>query len=365
MTNTFCIIGAGSFGLMTALHLRQKHKNANITIFDINKELSSSVNGGNGMLNYVLDIPITEVNKMFTIDLSHKFNNLEFYFIHIINQIFNNSNNRNLIQKIVKNNNKINCNKSSYYSHNFWNKIEDKLIQQNINIKDMTEIIDYKYSNNQIILISKNKEEYLCDKLILCTAGNLNLIKNKYYHKFIEIFSGYSSIVEVKNKPECFYYSNNIFITPYIKNQIKITLESEINSVNNNYYIDKNSSIYNKLSEQIKNNPEIQKLGFVSIKNIWRGSRAMTYDIIPFIEQIDRNVYLMTGGGYMGTHMAYNFSKWLVELIDKIPFSDLPIFNNKIFNPRLERLELIRKKYYVTTYFLIILIIIIIFCYKL
>jgi glycine/D-amino acid oxidase-like deaminating enzyme len=188
------------------------------------------------------------------------------------------------------------------------------------------------------------------------------LIKNKYYHKFIEIFSGYSSIVEVKNPPTCFYYSNNIFITPHINNQVKITLHSEINSVNNNYYVNKDNINYEKLSEKIQNNSEIQRLGFISIKNIWRGSRAMTYDIIPFIEEIDNNVYLFTGGGYMGTHMAYNFSRWLVELIDNKEFTNLPIFNNKVFNPKLERLELIRKKYYLFISLFILLIIIIV-CY--
>ena len=49
----FCIVGAGSFGLMCALNLRETYKNAKIIIFDKNKDLSSSVNGGNGMLKYM------------------------------------------------------------------------------------------------------------------------------------------------------------------------------------------------------------------------------------------------------------------------------------------------------------------------
>jgi L-2-hydroxyglutarate oxidase LhgO len=42
--NTFCIIGAGAFGLMTAIQLRKKYTNAKIIIFDINKNLSHLLN---------------------------------------------------------------------------------------------------------------------------------------------------------------------------------------------------------------------------------------------------------------------------------------------------------------------------------
>ena len=119
-----------------------------------------------------------------------------------------------------------------------------------------------------------------------------------------------------------------------------------------------------KQSEFIKNNPEIQRLGLISIKNLWRGSRAMTYDIMPFIANIDINIYLLTGGGYMGTHMANRFSKWIVELISNKPFSMLPRHNNKIFDPTINRLELIRSKYYFWIILLILFVYIIIYFKK-
>lgn len=366
MNNNFCIIGAGSFGLMTALHLRKTYKNANITIFDINKNLSASVNGGNGIIDYDKDIrfkniSLTDIKKIVSINFPNIIMNVEFYIFHLINQILNNNSNRQLIKKITfEDENEIECETSDYYPYDYWDNLTDKLIKQNVKIKNMTEIINYIYRDNKIIISSKNGEEYICDKLILCTAGNLNLVKNNYYHKFIEIFSGYGAIIEVKNPPKCFYYNNAMFVTPYNNNLVKITFKVEVGSNNANYNIDKTHSKYNEIEKYIKNNVEIQNLGLINIVNIWRGSRAMTYDTMPFINQVDKNVYLLTGGNYIGTHMSYNFGKWLVELIDNKPFSELPVHNNKIFDPTINRLTMIRKKYY----FFIILIILIIIIIK-
>jgi hypothetical protein len=44
---------------------------------------------------------------------------------------------------------------------------------------------------------------------------------------------------------------------------------------------------YKLIEEFIRNNKEIQKLELKEIINIWRGSRAMTYDIIPFISKVE------------------------------------------------------------------------------
>jgi glycine/D-amino acid oxidase-like deaminating enzyme len=366
MNNNFCIIGAGSFGLMTALHLRKTYKNANITIFDINKNLSASVNGGNGIIDYEKDIrfkniSFTDIKKIVSINFSNVIMNVEFYIFHLINQILNNNSNRQLIKKITfEDENEIECETSDYYPYDYWDNLTDKLIKQNIKIKNMTEIINYIHKDNQIIISSKDGEEYICDKLILCTAGNLNLVKNNYYHKFIEIFSGYGAIIEVKNPPKCFYYNNAMFVTPYNNNLVKITFKVEVGSNNANYNIDKTHSKYNEIEKYIKNNVEIQNLGLINIINIWRGSRAMTYDTIPFIDQVDKNVYLLTGGGYIGTHMSYNFGKWLVELIDNKPFTELPVHNNKTFDPTLNRLVKIRNKYYFIIILIVLIIIIII-----
>jgi glycine/D-amino acid oxidase-like deaminating enzyme len=368
MAKRFIIIGAGSFGLQTALHLRKMHKDASIIIFDINKSLSASVNGGNGIIDYEKDsrlknIPFKEIKQMIDMDFSKMSNNIEFYIFHLFNQIFNNKINRKLIKNItVEDDEEIECDTSDYYPHNYWEKLTNRLIAQNVEIKDMTEIINYISRDGEIIIKTKNKKEYACDKLILCTAGNLNLVKNNYYHKFIEVFSGYGAIIEVKNQPKCFYYKDGVFVTPddTNKNLVKITFKVELGSNNGNYNMDKGDKNYEKVEEYIRNNKEIENLGLIEIKNIWRGSRAMTYDTIPFINQVDQNVYLLTGGSYIGTHMASNFGKWMVELIMNKPFSNLPMIDNIPFDPTIKRLEMIRKKYYFILVAILILIILVI-----
>jgi len=368
MIQRFIIIGAGSFGLQTAYNLRKMYKDASIIIFDTNKSLSASVNGGNGILDYEKDtkinkITLKEINNMTTINLSIVSNNIEFYIIHLFNQIFNNKNNRRMIKNItVEDEEEVECNASDFYPNNYWENLTNKLIAQNVQIKDMTEIVDYNNQNNgEIIIKSKSGEEYTCDKLILCTAGNKNLIKNKYFHKFIEVFSGYGAILEVKNLPTCFYYNDGVFVTPYDnnKNLIKVTFKVETGSINSNYNMKRGEKNYKLIEEFIRNNKEIQKLELKEIINIWRGSRAMTYDIIPFISKVDNNVYLLTGGGYIGTHMSYNFGKWMAELISLKPFTGLPITNNVTFDPTIKRLEMIRKKYYIIFVGFILLIVII------
>ncbi len=363
--NIFCIIGAGAFGLMTALHLRETYANAKIIIFDKNKNLSASVNGGNGMLKYNQKYKVKDINKSISINFSRIPYNFEFYLFHLINQITSNKINREIIKKIaIEEEEEEECENSDNFPYNYWDKITEKLIKNNVEIINNTEIINYVYKNDKIILYSKNNKEYICDKLILCTASNLNLVKNNYYHKFIEAFSGYSAIVELKSPINCFYYKDNIFFTPYNNNLVKITFKLEIGFKNENYFVDNKNKEYNKISNFIISNPEIQRLGLISIKNIWHGSRAMTYDIIPFISRIDTNVYLLTGGGYMGTHMANRFGKWMVELLSNKPFSDIPIHNNILFNPTIKRLEIIRSKYYFWILIFILLIYFIIYFKK-
>ena len=365
--NTFCIIGAGAFGLMSALNIRKNYKNAKIIIFDKNKNLSASVNGGNGMLKYVEKYKfnkISDISKSININFARIPYNFEFYLFHLINQLTSNKNNRELIKKIaVEEDEEEECEKSDYFPYNYWEKITDELIKSNVEIINNTEIINYEYKNNKIKLYSKNNDEYICDKLILCTAADLSLVKNNYYHKFIEVFSGYSAIVELKMPINCFYYKHNMFFTPYQNNLVKLTFKLDIGYNYKNESMNINENKNKNIVDFIKNNPEIERLGLISIKNIWRGSRAMTYDIMPFIANIDSNVYLLTGGGYMGTHMANRFSQWLVELISNKSFSNLPKHNNKIFDPTINRLELIRSKYYF--WILIFIIVIILIIYKL
>ena len=149
--STFCIVGSGGFGLMTALHLRETYKDAKIIIFDKNKQVSATVNGGNGILFESMDIKLKDVINSLSINLFNIPFKFDFYIIHLINYIFNNSKNRELIKKISTNTNNKDCSKSDYYPKNYWEEITNRLINNNIKINDMTQIIDYKYKWNPVL----------------------------------------------------------------------------------------------------------------------------------------------------------------------------------------------------------------------
>jgi hypothetical protein len=329
----YVIIGAGGFGLYTALNLRKLDKDAIIKIIDKDKSNSSTVNGGNGVIsitpkpnNFFNFISIGLCNKYKTPLNINKINNIEWYLIHIINNIFNNNK-----KKIVE----LTGEDDEYHEYNYWDKIYKLCEENNIeiiqdNIKDYDNKIVYGYNN------------YNYDKLILATGSDLSLIKNKCYSSYINIFSGVAVIVKVKNVPNKFYFANDIFITPYKDDTVKITCLLQLGT---NLNINKE-----KIYQYIKNNNEVKKLGFIDIINYWEGSRPMSYDTIPFYTKLTSdNVYWISGGSFLGSHTCELFGEKLAEYI-------ISGKTNEYFT--LKRLIKIKKTY--TVYFIIIIIIILI-----
>ncbi len=359
----YIIVGCGAFGIRTALNLKENEPNSIITIFDKNIKLSSTTIATNGIIFSKKKI---DINNLITFNLHnynknvyiHKINNIEWFIIHFYNYIFNQKYIQNIIKKIsIKTNNYCENIQSDYNSYNYWDNLIELCRQKNITIIDNTEIIDYKKENNKIVIFDKNNS-YKCDKLILCTSTNLSLIHNKFYHSFIDTFSGLGAIIKVKNKPSCFYFQDGIFFTPYKDDLVKISMHLEIGYNKGNYEIKKDDpdGEYNKILNYLQNNKEIQKLNLVNIEILWRGLRAMSYDTLPFYTKVDDNVYWITGGGYLGTHLSNNFSKWFSNyILDKKNINnliDIDIPDN--FDPTINRFIIMRKNFY----FIIILILI-------
>lgn len=346
----YIIVGGGGFGLHTALNLRKHEPDAIITIFDKNIKLSSTMLSPNGIIysnkNIEIDIfnlisfNLNSYNKKFYL---HKINNIEWLIIYIINCLFIKKKQNFINNVVTKNNNKCNHKNIStdYNLSNYWDDLIKECKQKKINIIDKTEIINYNKNNNKII-ISSNKNKYSCDKLILCTSSNLSLIHNKYYHKFIETFSGIGAFIKVKNIPSCFYYKNGFFISPYKQNLIRIGMHIEIGNNMGNYEITKDNIEYNKIVTYLNNNEEMKKLNLISIETIWRGTRAMSYDNLPFFTKIEKNIYWMSGGSFNGTFLSKYYGEWLSEYILDKPFTNIP--NN--FDPTLNRLKKIRLNFY-------------------
>lgn len=362
----YIIVGGGGFGLNTALNLRINDKNAKITIFDRNIGLSSTINSGNGLIkksiSYIHNlkfndlVAIREKNKYSGAIYLHKINNIEWALVYLLNYFLKSKKSRDIINKISSKYVEYKeCKDTHFNDPDYWPNIIKSCKDNGIDIIDMTEIIDYNYDydyilkkdNNNVndvkdvkINVKTKDKVYQCDKLILSTAENLNLIKNDYYHKFIECFSGLMITVRVKNKPKCYSYSNGMFICPYKENMIKIGTRLEWGYNKGQYNIDKNDPEFQEIIKFVLKNKDLEQFGIISFENIWRGTRAMTYDILPFFTMIDKNVYWISGGNFLGTHLAQAYGKWLGQTIQNMPLTDLP--DN--FDPTLERLINIRSK---------------------
>ena len=362
----YVIIGAGSFGLHTALTLRHNEPNVKITIYEIDIYLSPSINSCNGTLNHIINyhennnikkqlISFKEEDKFNSLIYFNKISNIEWGLIYGIETLISNNKNRKIINSIINintdiskminfniqiKNKKEECTDSDYNDSDYWENIINLCLSKNINIVNNTEIINYEKINDKIIL-STQTDKIECDKLILCTANNLKLIKNSYFHQFIETFSGVIITLKVKNQLKCYKYSNGMFISPYKDDMVKVGTHLEIGYNKGNYNLSQDDPDYNQIIEFIMKNNEVVELGVISVVNIWRGVRAMTYDILPFVSEIEPNIFWFTGGNYVGTHTANTFSMWLVQTILNKPHTDLP----DGFNPRLSRLEKIRDMY--------------------
>ena len=105
----------------------------------------------------------------------------------------------------------------------------------------------------------------------------------------------------------------------------------------------------------LSNNKEVQKLEMIEVLNIWRGVRMNTYDMLPFYSKIKDNIYIITGGSFLGTNTSNKHAKWMVESMYNIKSTDIP----NGYDPTISRLLWIKRKYIITT--IIILLILLFF----
>ncbi len=327
----YIIIGAGGFGIYTALNIRKLDKNAIIKIIDKDKSNSATINGGNGITS-TTPIPKNLFNfisweKYKTPIYISNINNYEWFILYAINNLFNN-NKKKIIELTGENN--------EYHKYNYWNEMYKKCEENNI------ELIKDNIKNYDTKKIYGTYNDYIYDKLILATGADLSLIKNKCYLKYINIFSGVAIIIRVKNVPNKFYFSNDIFITPYKDDTIKITCLLQFG---NDLKVNKE-----KVYDYIKNNNEVKKLGLIEIINIWEGSRVTTYDTIPFYTKLKsfNNIYWISGGSFLGSHTCEVFGYKLAKYI----------ITGKTHNYyTINRLYNIKNKYYLILIFIILLLI--------
>jgi hypothetical protein len=310
---------------------------------------SSSLNGGNGIIydqsSYLTDfLKISFDEKhMYSKDIYLKEINQTWALIFGLNYLFKNKTNDEIINVLDSHeNNK--CKNSNVHDKFYWKQIIQLCIENNINIQDNTEVLSYHHINDNKIQV-KTKSVYLtCNKLIICTANNTSLINHFPEVNLIQCISGLSFIIKVRNKlPDCFHCDNGFFIAPYSKidSLMKVCCHLEIGYDKGNYIIDEKNPEYLKVVEFILSQPEVQKYHPTSIVQIWRGTRAVTYDTLPFFTKIENNVYWFTGGSFSGCRVAPIFSKYFVNFISDKEFFLLP----KTIDPTINRLISMRQTY--------------------
>jgi hypothetical protein len=143
-------------------------------------------------------------------------------------------------------------------------------------------------------------------------------------------------------------------------NEKEIYWIKELNSTNleigynkGNYVITENNFEYNQIINYIMEIKELQQYTIISIEKIWRGTRAVTYDTLPFFTKLEEHVYWFTGGSFAGCRVAQVYSKWFADYIFNKPYRNLI----DDFDPTIDRLHILRFKYYCVTCIIIFLVI--------
>lgn len=365
-TYDYIIIGGGCFGLHTAFFLSEIKKDAKILIIDNNNKQNATNNSGLGSLKY---IPTFNLSKLIEFNKSIELKSVDISWMPYFStqNIFNMSNNREKMVKIsdlnfkllkkyglINDNNYTNCKKTDFYSKYYFNELKDRLERRrNVDFLDDL-VISYKaiqssyyYKPSSYIVKTSKSDFYYCEKLIITTGALVDklLQKNSIMRGLTKPVSGYSIdlvLDESIDIPTCFYMKNNIFITPIDKaNRIvritcKIIFDKEPSST---FITDMNTKEVKNVLKLISSNG----IKWKKIISIWKGSRPMTYDSLPFIGEEENGVYVMSGGSFIGTHFSGIFSFWLINFIHNI--RDYRLNYNQInLDPFYSRLTTSRRK---------------------
>ena len=373
----YIIVGGGCFGLHTAFFLSElgfktKKQHPKILILDPNTTINATTHSGLGTLKYA---PDTSPAKLWSLRKSFEFKGIDLswlpYFLY--ENAFNMANNREMMIKLSKysekllklynlinNDNYTQCEeqKTSYYHKNYFKNLKSRL--------SLTRRIDFvpekvtNYANirtNNGYIIQTNKTKYICKTLILTPGTVLHklLPKHSKSHNMIKPVNGYSVDLELNNKtnmPDCFYMNGNTFITPLDKEKrhIRVTCKIIIGEEETSQYLPLNTENNSNINTNTNTNKELQNvlellkengITWKRIIRVWKGSRPMTYDSLPFINKEARNLYSMSGGSFIGTHFSATYAYWLAQYVLYGDISKNTLITN--FNPFLSRLINIRS----------------------
>ncbi len=368
----YIIVGGGCFGLHTAfflseLEFKTKKQHPKILILDPNTTINSTTHSGLGTLKYA---PDTSPAKLWSLRKSFEFKGIDLswlpYFLY--ENAFNMANNREMMIKLSKYSEKLSyfynltnednytqCEeqKTSYYHKNYFKNLKKRLLLTKNVVFLPEKVLNYKIIDtyNDGYRVNTDKNIFTCNKLILTpgTALNKLLPKQSNAYNIIRPVNGYSVDLELNNKttmPDCFYMNGNTFITPLDKEKhhIRVTCKIIIGEEETSEYLPLNTENNSKINKELQNVLELLKENGITWKRIirvWKGSRPMTYDSLPFINKEATNLYSMSGGSFIGTHFSATYAYWMAQYVLYGDISKNTLINN--FNPFLSRLINIRS----------------------
>lgn len=287
------IIGAGISGMSLAYHLKKLNKKDEIVIIDKDYTQGTSYHSNN------LYFTSSEKNKKFSLSIEKLspiflihflcIQIIFFFYIRNINEYFSKFNFFPLPKK--------KCNNIQYYD-----------LQKYRDFVDSIKIIKDEYlflneqKNNTLYVKCKNKD-YICDYLYDCTASCLN--KN-----FLIKVSSDSIYVKVdKMNIKCLIREDIYWIMPLNQDTIKISMHLYMNystqKKNNKIDLNKISEIFQKYNMKI-----------IKIKDEWYGSRTCSYDLLPFYYEKEKNVFVITGGSFLGFNTLPAISREIAHKVN-------------------------------------------------
>lgn len=291
------IIGAGISGISLAYHLKNLNKKDEVIIIDKDYTQGASYHSHN------LYFTSTEKNNKFSLSIENLspiflinilcIQIIFFFYIKNVNKYFSQFNFLPLPKKKCKN--------IQYYG-----------LQQYRNFVDSFSIIKDEYisfekeTNNTLHIKTKKNKKIICDYLYDCRAFSDN-------QHFLLNVSSDSIYVEVDSvKIKCLIRESIYWISPLDHNTIKISMNLYINYSGKS----KNSKKINidRIIEILDNH----KMKFIKIKDKWYGSRTCSYDLLPYYYQKAENVFVITGGSFLGFNTLPAISREIAYKVNDV-----------------------------------------------
>lgn len=288
------IIGAGISGISLAYHLQKLNKKDEIVIIDKNFMQSTSYHSNN------LYFTQNEKNKKFSLSIKKLspiflfhflcIQIIFFFYINNVNKYFSKLNFLPLSKK--------KCNNIQYYD---LQKYRDFVHSFQI-IKD--EYISF-HKHNNINVKTKNNKNINCDFLYDCRAFS----NNSHFLLNVSSDSIYLEVDEMKIK--CLVRDDIYWFMPLNHNTIKVSMHLYVNF---NDKLNKKKIDIDKISQILK---EKYNIKILKIKDKWYGSRTCSYDLLPYYYQKEDNVFVITGGSFLGFNILPAISREIAYKVNR------------------------------------------------